>query len=263
MPDQEQPDPSADRQVCALPRCPARHLSYASAMAGEGASGLRVFMSYRREDRWESLAGSGMACPRVRCGSGVLRRRHDSVGCGLSSAHRPDGGGCDVLLVLSAASGWTSPMSGVAERWISPGTSCGWRWRRPAPGDSGGSGVRCWCVDPLGEGIARSFASLAFRNGIQVRYDPDFHPDMDRLIRGLASHEPAGPAGAGHPPAARRVRLRGPSSPAAGAGAARRHRAKSVAARQRHFASGHTDACACVRWRRMAPGSCPPPPTRR
>jgi hypothetical protein len=29
---------------------------------------------------------------------------------------------------------------------------------------------------------------LAYRNGIKVRPDPDFHGDMNRLIRGVEAH---------------------------------------------------------------------------
>ncbi len=39
---------------------------------------------------------------------------------------------------------------------------------------------------------------LAYRNGIEVRADPDFHRDMDRLIRGLEDYlAPSGEPGAG------------------------------------------------------------------
>ena len=34
-------------------------------------------------------------------------------------------------------------------------------------------------------------SALARRNGIQVRYDPDFHNDMERLIKGLPPSPPA------------------------------------------------------------------------
>ena len=30
--------------------------------------------------------------------------------------------------------------------------------------------------------------SLVYRNGIPVRSDPDFHGDMDRLIKGIETH---------------------------------------------------------------------------
>jgi hypothetical protein len=36
--------------------------------------------------------------------------------------------------------------------------------------------------------LPQALQSLAYRNGIQIRPDPDFHGDMDRLIKGIESH---------------------------------------------------------------------------
>ena len=41
---------------------------------------------------------------------------------------------------------------------------------------------------PQSSELPASLANLAFRNGIQVRHDPDFHRDMDRLIRDIEEH---------------------------------------------------------------------------
>ena len=41
---------------------------------------------------------------------------------------------------------------------------------------------------PAEEELPPSLKSLAYRNGIQVRPDPDFHGDMDRLIKGIEPH---------------------------------------------------------------------------
>ena len=41
---------------------------------------------------------------------------------------------------------------------------------------------------PTEEDLPASLKSLAFRNGIAVRRDPDFHPDMDRLVKGIQTH---------------------------------------------------------------------------
>jgi hypothetical protein len=40
---------------------------------------------------------------------------------------------------------------------------------------------------PQAEQLPRSLRELSFRNGLPVRPDPDFHNDMDRLIRGIES----------------------------------------------------------------------------
>jgi TIR domain-containing protein len=41
---------------------------------------------------------------------------------------------------------------------------------------------------PAEDELPSSLRSLAYRNGIQVRPDPDFHGDMDRLIKGIDPH---------------------------------------------------------------------------
>jgi acyl carrier protein len=42
---------------------------------------------------------------------------------------------------------------------------------------------------PKAEELPSSLADLVYRNGTPVRPDPDFHRDMDRLIRGLKNHQ--------------------------------------------------------------------------
>ena len=41
---------------------------------------------------------------------------------------------------------------------------------------------------PTEEALPSSLRSLSYRNGIQVRPDPDFHGDVDRLIKGIEPH---------------------------------------------------------------------------
>ena len=41
---------------------------------------------------------------------------------------------------------------------------------------------------PIAEDLPDSLTELAFRNGIPVRPDPDFHRDMERLIQGIKHH---------------------------------------------------------------------------
>jgi TIR domain len=41
---------------------------------------------------------------------------------------------------------------------------------------------------PSEDQLPPSLRSLAYRNGIQIRPDPDFHGDMDRLIKGIEPH---------------------------------------------------------------------------
>jgi hypothetical protein len=44
------------------------------------------------------------------------------------------------------------------------------------------------CSIPAADKLPGSLQSLAYRNGINVRPDPDFHGDIDRLIKGIGSH---------------------------------------------------------------------------
>lgn len=41
---------------------------------------------------------------------------------------------------------------------------------------------------PQAEELPPSLESLAYHNGIPIRADPDFHPDMARLIKGIEAH---------------------------------------------------------------------------
>jgi hypothetical protein len=43
-------------------------------------------------------------------------------------------------------------------------------------------------IMPAEEVLPHSMQALAYRNAIPVRADPDFHVDVDRLIRGIESH---------------------------------------------------------------------------
>ena len=41
---------------------------------------------------------------------------------------------------------------------------------------------------PSEKELPASLMKLAFRNGTQIRSDPDFNGDMDRLIKGIEPH---------------------------------------------------------------------------
>ena len=41
---------------------------------------------------------------------------------------------------------------------------------------------------PAEDELPQTLQSLAYRNGIYVRPDPDFHSDLDRLIKGIEPH---------------------------------------------------------------------------
>jgi hypothetical protein len=41
---------------------------------------------------------------------------------------------------------------------------------------------------PSGDELPETLQSLVYRNGMPVRPDPDFHQDMDKLIRGIEGY---------------------------------------------------------------------------
>jgi hypothetical protein len=41
---------------------------------------------------------------------------------------------------------------------------------------------------PAEEDLPQSIAGLAYRHAAKVRYDPDFHRDMDWLVQGIQQH---------------------------------------------------------------------------
>ena len=146
-----------------------------------------VFVSYRRED---SRHQAGRLYDRLvaHFGSEQVFKDVDSIPLGWDFREilTERVAGCDVFLAV------------IGDEWLSISGKRGTR-RLDDPGDFvrieieaalsrkipvipvlvGNSSV------PPAEELPESLRGLSFRNGLPVRPDPDFHKDMDRLIRGI------------------------------------------------------------------------------
>lgn len=151
---------------------------------------MRLFMSYRRED---SADVSGRIYDRLvaHFGEEAIFRDVDDIPMGVDyRAHLDDVlAGCDVELVV------------IGPRWLDSSDDSGQR-RLDKPNDL----VRLEVEAALGRGIPvvpllvggasmpaehelpTAINRLAYRNATRVRSDPDFHTDMNRVVRGLEAH---------------------------------------------------------------------------
>jgi hypothetical protein len=147
----------------------------------------RVFISYRRED---SIAMAGRIRDQLaaRFGADNVFFDIDTIPLGVDFRQHIDKmvADCDVVLVI------------IGRRWLDVTDSAELR-RLDQPGDfvrleveaalRRGIPVVPVLVDgasvPNESKLPSSLAELSYRNGLAVRYDPDFHPDMERLMRGL------------------------------------------------------------------------------
>lgn len=146
-----------------------------------------VFISYRRDD---SADVTGRIHERLlqRFARDVVFKDVDSIPLGIDFRQHLEGalGQCRVLIAV------------INDQWIERGIATGKR-RIDDPRDQLRIElevalrrnipvvpvlVRKASV-PSEEELPSSLKSLAYRNGIQVRPDPDFNGDMDRLIKGI------------------------------------------------------------------------------
>lgn len=158
-------------------------------MAAGNTEVVRVFISYRRED---SIGIAGRIRDRLATAFGATHVFFDidaiPLGVDFRQYIRRMVADCDVLLVI------------IGRRWVDVVNDNG-RRRLEVPTDFVRLEVEAALqreipvvpvlVDgaaiPNADKLPESLAELAFRNGTQVRYDPDFHADVDRLIRHLTS----------------------------------------------------------------------------
>ncbi|MGO9471367.1 MAG: toll/interleukin-1 receptor domain-containing protein [Isosphaeraceae bacterium] len=153
----------------------------------EGAPVISVFVSYRREDS-RHQAGRLYDHLVAQFGKGQVFKDVDSIPLGLDFREvlTERVAACDVFLAV------------IGDEWLSIAEKSGTR-RLDDPGDFvrieieatlsrkipvipvlvGDSSV------PQAEKLPESLRGLSFRNGLAVRPDPDFHSDVDRLIRGI------------------------------------------------------------------------------
>jgi parallel beta-helix repeat protein len=169
-------------------------------MAERDAGGLRVFVSYRRDD---SIGIAGRIRDRLvaRCGQSNVFFDIYSIPPGADFRRQIDAmvAECDVLLVIIGRR-WVDAVDEAGERRLDQATDfvrleVEAALRREIP-------VVPVLVDgatiPKANQLPASLTDLAYRNGIEVRYDPDFHADVDRLLHGL---DTASPSPADAPPA--------------------------------------------------------------
>jgi len=147
----------------------------------------KIFISYRRDD---SRDVTGRIYDRLirDFGEGRIFRDIDSLPIGLDFRKHVDErlSNCDVCLVV-IGDGWLKITDGKGQRRIDDPRDhvrieIETALRRTIPVVPvlvGGASMPT--VEELPEGLQ----DLAFRNGVSVRGDPDFHRDVDRLVSGL------------------------------------------------------------------------------
>ena len=163
---------------------------------------IKVFVSYRRDDS-RHQAGRLYDHLVEQFGKKYVFKDVDSIplGSDFREVLTERVAGCDVFLAL------------IGDAWLSSAGPSGTR-RLDDPDDFvrieieaalgrsipvipvlvGGSSV------PKAEELPESLRDLAFRRGLPVRSDPDFHRDVERLIRGIedmVSDQPVGSASRG------------------------------------------------------------------
>lgn len=155
-----------------------------------GVSGSKIFISYRRSD---SADIAGRIYDRLigKFGRNPVFKDVDSIPLGLDFKEYLDEqvGKCDVLLAI------------IGDQWLEASDASGNR-RLDNPADF----VRIEIESalernipvipllvrgaqmPTKENLPSSLRKLVYRNGIPIRPDPDFHRDMDRLIKALEKY---------------------------------------------------------------------------
>ena len=146
-----------------------------------------IFVSYRREDS-SDVTGRIFDYLKPAFGEGHLFKDVDSIPLGIDFRQHLEGAlsQCRVLIAV------------IGDQWIERGSAVGKRRI-----DDSRDQLRVELEVALGrnipvipvlvrkasvpteEELPPSLKSLAYRNGIQVRPDPDFSGDMDRLIKGI------------------------------------------------------------------------------
>ena len=150
-----------------------------------------VFLSYRREDSAD-VAGRIYDRLALAFGQGQVFKDVDSIPLGVDFRDHLQGvvGRCDVVLAV------------IGDQWLVVARAGEATSRLDDPKDF----VRIELESALQRGIPvipvlvrgaavpheaelpSTLGTLAYRSGISVRADPDFHRDMDRLIDGVRHH---------------------------------------------------------------------------
>jgi hypothetical protein len=165
---------------------------------------MRVFISYRRDD---SADVTGRIFDRLRAhfDRQVVFRDVDNIplGSDFREVIRAAVGGCRVLLAVIGPHWLDIESDGGLRRLDDPNDYLRLEVEAALARDIpvvpvlvGRAGM------PPADRLPESLRPIAYKQGIEVRRDPDFHPDVDRLIKGLIAllPEPAPPQA--QPPAA-------------------------------------------------------------
>ena len=147
----------------------------------------KVFVSYRREDSGD-VAGRIYDRLLNDIDDGEIFKDVDSVPFGVDFRRHLDEavGNCDVMIVV------------IGDRWLTETDAQGGR-RLDQPNDFVRIEIESAlrrdipvipvlvkrAAMPAAGDLPDTIKELAFRNGIEVRVDPDFHNDMNRLVAGL------------------------------------------------------------------------------
>ncbi len=152
--------------------------------------GLTVFLSYRREDSAD-VAGRIYDRLTQAFGQDQVFKDVDSIPLGVDFRQHLQQvvGRCDVLLSIMGNHWFGAPSEGAARRLDDPKDFVRIELEGALQRDIpvipvlvGGASV------PQESELPSTLSALAYRNGIAVRADPDFHRDMDRLIEGVRRH---------------------------------------------------------------------------
>jgi hypothetical protein len=173
----------------ARPRSPEPSSTTRPTPTPEATSGpaRTIFISYRRTDSAD-ITGRIYDRLKDRFGAEHVYKDVDSVPIGVDFRKHVDGlvARCDALIAV-IGNQWLRTEAGARD--VSTIADRPHRDRRGArardpvvPVLVGGAAV------PPESDLPDDLRDLAYRNGIDVRPDPDFHKDLDRLIAGLETH---------------------------------------------------------------------------
>jgi hypothetical protein len=150
---------------------------------------MKLFVSYRRSDTRE-LAGRVYDRLAQHFGVGSVFKDVDSmpVGADFRAVIQQEIALCDVMLAL-IGKGWVTAQSASGERRINQSSDfirleleAALSRRIPViPVLADGAAI------PTADELPVSLRELAYRNAVALGRDPDFHRDMDRLIRAVES----------------------------------------------------------------------------
>ena len=158
--------------------------------ASPPSSKMAVFLSYRREDSAD-VAGRIYDRLTQAFGEDQVFKDVDSIPLGVDFREylQQVVGRCDVLLAVIGDQWFATAAAGEGSRLDDPKDfvrieleGALQRGIPVIPVLVRGAAV------PHGDELPSTLSTLAYRSGISVRADPDFHRDMDRLIDGIRHH---------------------------------------------------------------------------